>query len=64
MKTLIIILALCSFGCSKLDCEEKLSILYEQRKQAFSHCGGSFPCLRKIQEDFDKKEKDILNKCN
>lgn len=61
--TILILFALLLFSCSKPDCDEELAKLYEQRNEAFSRCGGSFPCYRKIQEEFDKKEKEILNNC-
>ena len=63
MKKSLVLLSLLFIGCAKPDCDEELAKLYAQRNDAFSRCGDSFPCLRKIQADFDKKEKDILNNC-
>lgn len=63
-KIILLAIGIMTFGCSKPDCDEELQKLYQQRNEAYQHCGSSWACSLKIQEDFKKKEDEILRNCN
>ena len=61
----LLLVAIIAIGCSnEPSCEERLQQLYNERSKAFKLCGDSFPCSRKVQAEFDEKEKRILENCN
>lgn len=60
----LILVAIITIGCTnEPSCEEQLQELYNERNRGFELCGDSFPCSRKVQAEFDAKEKKILENC-
>jgi len=63
-KIFLIAIGIITFGCSKPSCDEELQKLYNQRAEAYKNCGSGWACALKVQEDFKKKEDEILRKCD
>lgn len=61
----LILVAIIAIGCSnEPSCEEQLQEFYAERSRALNNCGPSFSCAKKVQAEFDEKEKQILENCN
>lgn len=66
MRKIILLLLLLSFSisCSKDDCDAQRTELENLRSQGWTNCNGSSACIKKIEEDYQKRLTTINNNCN